>query len=61
MWIQISVVELKMPLGSFSGVLLFCSARFLPIPSWISEALGEGVPVDLQFCDLAQERGTDIG
>lgn len=36
--------------GDFSGFF------FVPVPSWISEALGEGVPVDLQFCDL--ERGT---
>lgn len=28
----------------------------LPIPSRISEALGERVPVDLEFCDLAQRR-----
>lgn len=31
--------------------------RFVvPIPAWISEALGKRVPVNLQFCDLAQER-----
>lgn len=31
--------------------------RFLvPIPPWISEAFGKRVPVNLQFCDLAQER-----
>lgn len=31
--------------------------RFVvPIPAWISEALGKRVPVNLQFCDLARER-----
>jgi len=46
----------------YESVEVQCSVRFsVPIPSWISEALGEGVPVDLQFCDLAQERRTDTG
>ena len=31
--------------------------RFLlPIPPWIPEAFGERVSVNLQFCNLAQER-----
>lgn len=39
--------------------VLFLARCAVPVPSWISEAFGERVPVDLQLGDLAQKRGTN--
>lgn len=33
----------------------------LPVPSWVSEALGKGVPVDLQFSDLDRQTDRHVG
>lgn len=41
---------------------MLCEDSFsVPIPPWVSEALGEWVSVNFQLGDLARERGTYMG